>query len=269
MRNTNPFFIPFLSLFILLAILSGCASKAPVTGRSQLILMDYKEEMTLGESAAKEILASSKLSKNTKEIARLKRVGQRVAVASGVKNYKWEFYLIEDEKTPNAFVLPGGKVFVYTGILRYMSSDDELAIVVAHEVGHALARHGAERMSSSKLMSTGGALLQVGLGAKGVSAQNTELALQAFGAASELGVILPYSRTQEYEADHIGLVVAAKAGYNPSAALSFWKKFVELEKGAKKQPEYFSTHPDTAKRIAKIESLLPEVMPLYQHSKKR
>jgi predicted Zn-dependent protease len=196
-------------------------------------------------------------------------VGKRVAEASGQKNYKWEFYLIEDDKTPNAFVLPGGKVFVYTGILPFMSSDDELAAVVAHEVGHALALHGAERMSIGQLASVGGGLLQLGLGVKGVSAQNTELALQAFGVASQLGVILPYSRTQEYEADHIGLVLAAKAGYNPAAALTFWKKFVALEKGAKQTPEYFSTHPDTAKRIAKIESVLPDVMPLYKQTSKR
>lgn len=259
----------FFSLFMILLLFTACASKAPITGRSQLILMDHNKEIALGADAAKEILSSAKRSQDTKQIQRLERVGKRVAAASGVQNYKWEFYLIEDAKTPNAFVLPGGKVFVYTGILRYMSNDDELAAVVAHEVGHALARHGAERMSSGQLASVGGGLLQLGLGAKGVSAQNTELAMQAFGVASQLGVILPYSRTQEYEADHIGLVLAAKAGYDPSAALTFWKKFVEAEKGAKKTPEYFSTHPDTSKRIAKIEAALPDVMPLYKQSKQK
>ena len=259
----NHIFSSLLLILLALFTFTSCASKAPITGRSQMIFMNHDKEMTLGADAAKEILASSKRSQDAKQIQRLERVGKRVAAASGQTNYKWEFYLIEDAKTPNAFVLPGGKVFVYTGILPFMSSDDELAAVVAHEVGHALARHGAERMSSGQLASVGGGLLQLGLGVKGVSAQNTELALQAFGAASQLGVILPYSRTQEYEADHIGLVLAAKAGYNPAAALSFWKKFVVLEKGAKKPPEYFSTHPDTAKRIAKIEAALPDVMPLY------
>ena len=252
-----------LVVFIFLG-LTGCFAKTPITGRSQLIFMDHNEEMALGSDAAREILQSSQVSNDTKQTQRLNRVGKRVAEASGQSDYKWEFHLIEDAKTPNAFVLPGGKVFVYTGILPFMSSDDELAAVVAHEVGHALARHGAERMSSGQLANAGGQLLQLGLGIGGVSAANSGLALQAYGAASQLGVILPYSRIQEYEADQIGLVLAAKAGYNPAAALTFWKKFVELEKGAQKSPEYFSTHPDTAKRIAKIEEALPDVMPLYK-----
>jgi predicted Zn-dependent protease len=233
----NHFFSSLSLTIFTLLVFTACASKAPITGRSQMIFMDHNKEMALGSDAAQQILSSSKLSKDTKQIQRLNQIGKRVAEASGQKNYKWEFYLIEDAKTPNAFVLPGGKVFVYTGILQFMSSDDELAAVVAHEVGHALARHGAERMSSGQLASAGGQLLQLGLGVKGVSAANTELALQAFGAASQLGVILPYSRAQEYEADQIGLVLAAKAGYNPAGALTFWQKFMQADKGANQTPE--------------------------------
>lgn len=261
-------FSTLIALFTFL-VFSGCTAKAPVTGRNQLILMDHKQEMALGYQSAKQVLAQSKLSKNPKYNAMLNRVGKRVATASGQSNYKWEFFVIDDAKTANAFVLPGGKVFVYTGILKYMSNEDELAAVVAHEVGHALARHGAERMSSGQLVNMGGQLLQVGLGAKGVSAANTNAALQAFGMASQLGVILPYSRTQEYEADHIGLVLAAKAGYNPAAALTFWQKFIQQDKGKQRSPEYFSTHPDPTNRIARIKELLPEVMPLYNQAKRK
>lgn len=260
-------FSSLLLLVLTLLLFTSCSTKAPITGRSQLILMDHSKEVALGYDASQQILSSSKLSTNPNHAQRLERIGRRVAEASGQSDYDWKFYMIEDESTPNAFVLPGGKVFVYTGILQYMSSDDELAAVVAHEVGHALARHGAERMSSGQLANAGGQLLQLGLGIGGVNAANTGLALQAYGAASQLGVILPYSRVQEYEADQIGLVLAARAGYNPAAALTFWQKFVQADKGSKRQPEYFSTHPDPEKRMAKIKELLPDIMPLYEQSK--
>ncbi|HHO42613.1 MAG TPA: M48 family peptidase [Epsilonproteobacteria bacterium] len=260
----------FSALLALIAfiVFTGCTTKAPVTGRNQLILMDPQQEMAIGHQGAKQILAKSKRSANPRYNAMLNRVGTRIAQASGQTNYRWEFHMIDDDKTPNAFVLPGGKVFVYTGILKYISSDDELAAVVAHEVGHALARHGAERMTKGQLVNMGGQILQVGLGARGVSAANTSAILQAFGMASQLGVILPYSRVQEYEADRIGLVLAAKAGYNPSAALTFWQKFIQADKSGQRQPEYFSTHPDPANRIAKIKELLPEVMPIYEQAKR-
>ncbi len=248
-------------------IFVGCNAKAPITGRSQMIMISPQQELALGMQSAKQVLKKSKLSKNRNYINRVNRVGKKIAVASGQTNYKWKFYVIDDPKTANAFVLPGGQVFFYTGILKYMSNDDEIAAVMAHEVGHALARHAAERISTQQLASLGGQMLQIGLGAKGVSAGNTNAVMQAFGIASQLGVILPYSRTQEYEADHIGLVLAARAGYNPNGALTFWKKF--MKSNSKRSPEYFSTHPDPTNRIARLKALMPKVMPIYEKNRRR
>ena len=255
-----------LSLIFTLVFL-GCNAKAPITGRSQMIMISPQQELALGMQSAKEVLKKSKLSTNRNYINRVNRVGRRIAAVSGQKNYKWKFYVIDDAKTANAFVLPGGQVFFYTGILKYMSNDDEIAAVMAHEVGHALARHAAERISTQQLAALGGQILQVGLGTNGVSAGNTNAIMQAFGIASQLGVILPYSRTQEYEADHIGLVLAARAGYNPNGALTFWSKFIK--NNSKRSPEYFSTHPDPRNRIARIKSLMPEVMPIYEKNRRR
>ncbi|MBN2767913.1 MAG: M48 family metallopeptidase [Campylobacterales bacterium] len=253
-----------LSLIITL-FFAGCNTKAPITGRSQMIMISPQQELALGMQSAKEVLKKSKLSKNRNYINRVNRVGKKIAAASG-QNYKWKFYVIDDAKTANAFVLPGGQVFFYTGILKYMSNDDEIAAVMAHEVGHALARHAAERISTQQLASLGGQILQIGLGANGVSTGDTAI-MQAFGIASQLGVILPYSRTQEYEADHIGLVLAARAGYNPNGALTFWSKF--MKNNSSRSPEYFSTHPNPQNRIARLKSLMPEVMPIYEKNRRR
>jgi predicted Zn-dependent protease len=179
------------------------------------------------------------------------------------KNYKWEFFVIDNNKEANAFCLPGGKVFVYTGLFKYIANDAELAAVMGHEIGHALARHGAERMSRGILAQTGGEVLQTVMVGRG-NPQNTAMVMEAFGIGTQLGVTLPHSRTQEYEADHIGLVLMAKAGYNPNAALSFWNKFA---RSGQTPPEYLSTHPAPANRIATIRKLIPKVMPLYRRAR--
>jgi len=248
---------------ILSLLFIGC-SKAPITGRSQFITVSPQQELALGFQSAKQVLAKEKVSTDPKKNAMVKRIGQRIASVTGQNSYKWEFFVIENDKEANAFCLPGGKVFVYTGIFKYASDDDELAAVMGHEIGHALARHGAERMSSSQVQQVGGQVLGAVMQGKG-NPQNTAMVMQAFGIGTQLGIMLPHSRTQEYEADHIGLVLAAKAGYNPNSALSFWKKFGS---SGKTPPEYLSTHPAPANRIATIQALLPKVMPIYEKNKK-
>jgi len=244
---------------ILALLFIGC-TKAPITGRNQLIMISPQQEMALGYQSAKEVLASEKVSADPQKNAMVKRIGERIAAVTNQGNYAWEFFVIDNDQEANAFCLPGGKVFVYTGLFKFAANDDELAAVMGHEIGHALARHGAERMSRGQLTQMGGQILGAVMQGRG-NPQNTAAVMQAFGIGTQLGVMLPHSRTQEFEADHIGLVLAAKAGYNPQAALSFWEKF---SKDGQTPPEYLSTHPAPSNRIAEIKALLPKVMPIYQ-----
>ncbi|MCK5855120.1 MAG: M48 family metallopeptidase [Sulfurovaceae bacterium] len=236
---------------ILALLFIGC-TKAPITGRNQLIMMDRGQEMKLGYQSAQQVLKKEKISNDQRKTAMVKKVGQRIANIAGQKNFKWEFHLIDNDKQANAFCLPGGKVFVYTGLFKYIASEDELAAVMGHEIGHAVARHGAERMSRGQLAQMGGTVLQAVMVGKG-SPTSTAMVMQAFGIGTQLGVMLPHSRDQENEADHIGVVLAAKAGYNAKAALSFWQKFA---KSGKTPPEYLSTHPAPANRISNIRRII-------------
>jgi len=256
-------FIKKITLSAILALLFIGCTKAPITGRSQFIMVDQAQEIQLGLQSEKEILSKQRVSRDPQKNAMVRRVGRRIANVTGQKNYKWEFFVIDNNKEANAFCLPGGKVFVYTGLFKYIANDAELAAVMGHEIGHALARHGAERMSRGILAQTGGEVLQTVMVGRG-NPQNTAMVMEAFGIGTQLGVTLPHSRTQEYEADHIGLVLMAKAGYNPNAALSFWNKFA---RSGQTPPEYLSTHPAPANRIATIRKLIPKVMPLYRRAR--
>ena len=253
---------------ILALLFIGC-SKAPITGRNQLITVSAQQELALGFKSAQEVLKTEKVSSDPQKNAMVKRIGERIAqVATNqypvAKNFTWEFFVIENHEEANAFCLPGGKVFVYTGLFKYAANDDELAAVMGHEIGHALARHGAERMSSGQLQQMGGQVLGAVMQSRGQPAQ-TAMVMQAFGIGTQLGIMLPHSRTQEYEADHIGLVLASKAGYNPRAALSFWEKFGA---SGKTPPEYLSTHPAPANRISEIRALLPKTIPMYEAARR-
>ena len=242
------------SCAILALLFIGC-TKAPITGRSQLIMINPQEEMKLGYASAKQILAKERVSADVQKNAMVKRVGERIAKVTERDyhtNFKWEFFVIENDKQANAFCLPGGKVFVYTGIFKYIANDDELAAVMGHEIGHALARHGAERVSRGQLAQMGGQVLNAVMIGKG-NPQNTAMVMQAFGVGTQLGVMLPHSRDQELEADHIGIVLAHKAGYRATAALTFWEKFA---KSGQTPPEYLSTHPAPQNRIIKIRKLI-------------
>ena len=257
-----------ISAGILALLFIGC-SKAPITGRNQLIMVSAQQELQLGFQSAQEVLKKEKVSKDPQQNAMVRRVGERIAqVATAnypvAKNFTWEFFVIDNNREANAFCLPGGKVFVYTGLFKYVSNDDELAAVMGHEIGHALARHGAERMSSNQLTQMSGQVLGSVMQGRG-NPQNTAAVMQAFGIGTQLGIALPHSRTQEYEADHIGLVLASNAGYNPQATLTFWEKFA---KDGQTPPEYLSTHPAPTNRIQQIKALIPKVMPIYNSNRR-
>jgi predicted Zn-dependent protease len=239
-------------------LLTACQT-VPLTGRHQLIIVSEEEELGLGAAAYKKTLTSSKLSTDAATTAMVRRVGERIAKAADRPDYKWEFNLVED-KTPNAFCLPGGKVVVYTGILPYTKDETGLAVVMGHEVAHALARHGAERMSTGELAGIAGKTAAIIFG--GGNPESEKQVEQAFGIGSNVGVLLPFSRHQESEADEIGLVLMAKAGYDPRQAVDFWKRMAQGQNGA--PLEFLSTHPSDQTRITRIEGWIPEALKSYQ-----
>ena len=241
-------------------VFAGCA-KVPFTGRSALMLMSKEQEIAMGDEAYAQLLKESKIAGEGNEVknrdaALIKKVGEKIAAIADKPEYKWEFVLIDDSSTVNAFCLPGGKVAFYTGILPLCADENGIAVVMSHEIGHAVARHGAERMSQGMLADAAGQVL-----ANVVHATSTargSVIMNAYGLATNLGVMLPFSRQHEYEADFIGICLMAKAGYDPSAALGFWKRMSELSKG--NIPEFLSTHPSDEKRVAEIERRLPEAL---------
>lgn len=244
----NLIFITLLSLIIL-----GCTQKTPYTNRSQMIFMSPKEELALGEKSYKQALSKSEVITNTTDARRVQNIGLKIAQVANRPDFKWEFKLVNNE-AKNAFCLPGGKVVVYTGILEVAKNDDQLATVMAHEVAHALARHGAERMSS--------AMVQQGIQVIGnvvlasTAPEYTNVFNQAYGIGSQVGVMLPYGRLQENEADEIGIYLMAKAGYDINEALNFWKN---MSKGKKQTNEFFSTHPSSSTRIANIQRVIEKI----------
>ena len=244
---------------MLLAV-AACET-VPVTGRSQLLLVSEGEETKMGLDAYQGILQKSKISSDPKLNEQVTRVGQRIAAATDRKDYQWEFKVLDDPQA-NAFCLPGGKVAVYTGILPITRDDAGLAAVLGHEVSHAIARHGGERMSQEMLVQSGLAATQAAL------ARNDPLVVQSvtalLGAGASVGLILPFSRSQESEADHLGLIYMAKAGYHPVAARDLWIRMGEASKGGSAPPAFLSTHPSAATRVTQIEGWMPEALKYYQ-----
>ena len=254
----------------LILFVIGCAT-VPITGRKQLSLLPTSQVLELSFSGYQQMLSESKLSQDREDVAMVRRVGQRIANASDqflrdngmaaeVKNYKWEFNLIQEDSTVNAFCMPGGKVAVYTGILPVTKTETGLAVVMGHEVAHALANHGNERLSQGLMQQLGGVALEVALANK--PEQTQSLAMMAYGVGSTVGVMLPYSRTHESEADHIGLILMAKAGYDPREAIPFWERMNNM--GGGRPPEFLSTHPAPEHRIADIQKELPEALKYYK-----
>lgn len=240
-------------------LLYGC-STVPVTGRSQLLMVSEQQEIRMGLTGFREILEKEKLSSDPLVNARVEKIGRRIAAATGRSDYQWEFKVIDNGKVVNAFCLPGGKVAVYTGLLPVAQDDAGLAAVIAHEVAHAIARHGGERLSQEMLVA--------GLTAATVmatsDARRRELYAGLLGAGAAVGFLLPYARLQEAEADRMGLIYMAKAGYDPRAALALWKRMAAQAKDKPKPPEWLSTHPADETRIREIERWLPEALTYYR-----
>ncbi|MGE4565835.1 MAG: M48 family metallopeptidase [Victivallaceae bacterium] len=242
--------------------IAGCTT-VEGTGRKQLMLSSESEENAEGAKAWKQLLKTEKRSADAKKNEMLQRVGTRLAKAANKPAFHWEFVVFQS-KTPNAFALPGGYVAVYDSLFEYAANDAELAAVVGHEIGHVLARHGGERMSQSAASDFLGSLAAVA--SEAVWAGSGTAASGTYSAASQLGVLLPYSRAQELEADYLGLMLMAKAGYDPAAAIKFWEKFGKLGSNSRLE-EFFSTHPISADRIAELKKHLPEAEAIYQKSK--
>lgn len=243
----------YIIVLLLATLFIGCTNKAPITKRSQMILMSQSQELALGEKSYNDTLKKSKVINGTKDANRVKNIGYKIARVVNRKDYKWEFNLVEN-KAKNAFCLPGGKVVVYTGILEVAKNDDQLATVMSHEIAHALARHGAERVSSGMLANGAQLLGNIILGSQ--APHLTQSFNIAFGLGTQYGVLLPYGRMQESEADEIGIHLMYQAGYNVNEALNFWKN---MSIGKKEGSEFFSTHPNSSTRIANINKVISSI----------
>ena len=257
-------------VMIILLIVLGCAT-VPLTERKTLRLVSDSELATLSFQQYSEVLKKSKLSNDPGKVHLVKRVGERIARASeafmkdsgmeaDIKNYKWEFNLIEDDQVANAWCMPDGKVAAYTGILPITHDESGLAVVMGHEIAHAIANHGNERMSEALLVQLGGASLSLALSKE--PALTNQVFMAAYGLGANVGILLPYSRVHESEADRIGLVLMAKAGYDPRVAVPFWQRM--NEKGGARPPEFLSTHPAPETRIKQIQALIPEARKYYR-----
>jgi predicted Zn-dependent protease len=245
---------------LLLLALVACET-VPITGRSQLMIIPEGTELQMGLDSYQQILSKAKVSTDPRMTEQLTRVGRRIAEATERSDYQWEFKVIDDPQV-NAFCLPGGKVAVYTGMFPVARDDAGLAAVVGHEVAHAVARHGGERMSQ-QLTVQGVTLAATQTLMAGRDPATMQVVGAALGAGATVGLLLPWSRGQESEADRLGLIYMAKAGYHPQAARDLWVRMGEASKG-RQQLEFLSTHPLPATRIAQIEGWIPEALKHYR-----
>lgn len=249
-----------------IAYFTGC-STVPITGRGQLNVLSAGEEMSLGLTSFEQMKSEVPVSSDAGANALLQTVGKRIAAAASIDlpNAQWEFVVFQSPEM-NAFCLPGGKIGVYIGILPITQNDAGLATVLGHEVAHAAAHHGAERMSEAMMMQVGGQILGIGLSKAGTNTQAA--ASVAYGLGTQLGRALPHSRLQESEADRMGLIYMAQAGYDPRAAISFWERFASATASGDSTPSFLRTHPVTADRIENLKRLLPAAIAEYERSKK-
>lgn len=251
----------FIIMLVILGLVAGGCATTPYTGRRQLLLISEGQELNLGYQAFGEVRQKYQLSRDPVLTAMVKRVGERIARAANRPDYRWEFLLFQDDKQVNAFCLPGGKVGVFTGILKYTQDEAGLATVIAHEAAHAILRHAGERLSQSLLAQVGSAGLGLALSGKSPYMANT--IQQLYGIGATVGFILPYSRKQEYEADEVGLILMAKAGYDPEAALGFWQRMMAGPRTGGRMPEFLATHPSDANRLENLRRLLPRIKAQY------
>jgi len=256
---------------VILALLIAACSTVPITGRKQLSLIPQTEMLATSYTQYGEFLKSNKVSTNAQQTQMVRSVGVKIqravetyfaqkGLSASLADYKWEFNVVESNDV-NAWCMPGGKVVVYTGILPVTKTEAGLAVVMGHEIAHAVAEHGSERMSQELVTQLGGAALATAL--QNQPEKTKTLWSTVFGVGAQFGVLLPFSRTHESEADHLGLVFMAMAGYNPNEAVAFWTRMAQSSGGAS-VPEFMSTHPSDETRIAAIKNLLPEAMQYYK-----
>ena len=268
-------FFRFREWVIFATLITSC-STVPVTGRRQLNLISDSSILPMSAQQYQEFLGFQKVIRNTKEADMVQRVGHRIQdsvdryfaehkMSEDLKGYAWEFNLVESKEV-NAWCMPGGKVVVYTGILPIASDEAGLAVVMGHEIAHAIAKHGNERMSQALVTQLGGVALSTAL--ESYPAQTRALWMTAFGLGSQVGVLLPYSRLHESEADRLGLIFMAMAGYDPNEAPRFWSRMA-AEKGGAAPPEFLSTHPSDKTRIEKIKQEIPEAMKYYEQGRSK
>ncbi len=248
-----------LAALVLLATLAGCG-KSPETGRRQLLLVSEAHEKELGASSYQKVLATQRISRDPREVDPLRRVGARISAAADKPDFHWEFNVIEDDRTLNAWCLPGGKIAFYSGIYPVLQDEAGMAFVMGHEVSHALLHHSAERMSDQMVAQGIQALVQASV--HQADPRHEAIVMTACGVATQVGVMLPFSRQHESEADRVGLELMAKAGYDPHAAVEVWKRMAAMN--AKQPPAWLSTHPSHESRIADMESHLPGALVLYE-----
>jgi predicted Zn-dependent protease len=260
-------------LFILsfaLIFLYACAT-VPVTGRKQLSLVSSAEMNQMSAQQYQEVIKTGPLSTNQEQTQLIKRVGVRIekavekymaekGLSSQLSGFNWEFNLIQDDKTANAWCMPGGKVAFYTGILPICKDENGIAVVMGHEVAHAIANHGAERMSQGMLAEFGMNTLGAAMGQNPTATQ--QIFMQAVGMGTNVGM-LKFSRNHESEADHMGLIFMAMAGYDPATAPKFWERMATLS-GGQAPPEFLSTHPSHETRIKDLEGWIPEANQYYK-----
>ncbi len=262
-----------ITAFLFIAATVVACSTNPVTGRKQFKLVSEQELQAMANQQYSQFLSENKRVSPSadRDAEMVRRVGQRVAnavtqyykqqnLSNILEGYQWEFNLVND-KAVNAWCMPGGKVVVYTGLLPVTKNEAALAVVMGHEIAHAIFQHGNERMSQGMAAQGLGAGLSVALANKPASTQN--LFMQAFGIGSQVGVLLPFSRKQELESDRYGLIFSAMAGYNPREAITLWRRMESLSEG-QKPPEFMSTHPSEGKRIEQLEKYMPEALKYYK-----
>ncbi|MBN1436076.1 MAG: M48 family metallopeptidase [Sedimentisphaerales bacterium] len=254
--------------FTLLMITAVSCRQVPITGRRQLSLVPNSVVFDMSFQEYQDFMASSKVSTDYDARAMVQRIGQRISSAVedyasendfSLEGYEWEFNLVKDDAV-NAWCMPGGKVVVYTGILPVTRDESGLAVVMSHEIAHAVAEHGNERMSQMLVAQMGAMSLSVALRQHPAATQ--ELFMQAYGVGAQVGVLLPYSRLHESEADHMGLIFMAMAGYDPRVAPEFWQRMSDMRTSAE-PPQILSTHPSDATRIQNLNDYLPEAMEYY------
>ena len=260
--------------FLLLQAI-GCVTN-PYTKRWQLLMVPQSYEANLGAQAYKDVLSDPKvkISNDPAEVAPVQRVAERIIEAAKnskyaerAKQFQWEASVIKDDRTQNAFALPGGKIAVYTGIFPIADNEAGLAAIIGHEVVHALARHGSERMSQGLLAQIGLIGASIALQTEGFSPVTSQAAMSALGVGTQVGVLLPFSRAHESEADYIGLLLAAEAGYDPHEAIHVWER-MQQSSGGNQPQEFLSTHPGHETRIKRLTEKLPEALALYNQTNK-